>query len=188
MILATLALAPATVGAQAVRSRATGAPLDAIVFDVDWRQPWQAVVASGVRVAHQAGVRAGIFITGTGPGASDAEAVAARKQNIQAVGASGLKFDLVDVANWTPHPSRNLPESAAAMRWRQNAMLPALALVDAPARVPSQRREKARTSVLQIINDMASQGDRNEKTLRPTCGASACSRQRPRRESRTAEQ
>jgi hypothetical protein len=37
--------------------------------------------------------------------------VAAYKRNIQAVDASGLKFDLVMVANWTPHPSRNLPES-----------------------------------------------------------------------------
>jgi hypothetical protein len=54
------------------------------------------------------------YITGTGPGASDAEAVAARKQNIQAVEASGLEFDLVDVANWTPHPSRNLPQSDPA--------------------------------------------------------------------------
>jgi hypothetical protein len=91
--------------------RATGKPLDAIVYDLDWRQPWQAVVAPGSRVARQAGVRVGIFFTGAPPPASDAEAVAAYKRNIQAVDASGLKFDLVMVANWTPHPSRNLPQS-----------------------------------------------------------------------------
>ena len=91
--------------------RAAGEPLDAIVFDLDWSQPWQAVVAPGSRAARDAGVRVGIFITGARPGASDAEAVAAYKRNLQAVEASGLKFDLVDVANWTPHPSRNLPES-----------------------------------------------------------------------------
>jgi hypothetical protein len=91
--------------------RATGGPLDAIVYDLDWRQPWQAVVVPGVRIARSAGVRTGIILDGTGPGASDAEAVAAYKQNIQAVEATGLKFDLVMVANWTPHPSRNLPQS-----------------------------------------------------------------------------
>ncbi len=90
---------------------AAGAPFDAIVFDVDWRQPWQTTVAPGLRAAHNAGVKAGIILDGTGPGASDADSVAARKRNIQAVGASGLKFDLVIVANWTPHPARNLPES-----------------------------------------------------------------------------
>jgi hypothetical protein len=37
--------------------------------------------------------------------------VAAYKRNIQAVEATGLKFDLIDIANWTPHPSRNLPQS-----------------------------------------------------------------------------
>jgi hypothetical protein len=90
---------------------AAGAPFDAVVFDIDWRQPWQAAVAPGVRAARDAGVRAGIFLDGTGPGASDADAVANYKRNIQTVEASGLKFDLVIVANWTPHPSRNLPES-----------------------------------------------------------------------------
>jgi len=90
---------------------AAGAPFDAIVFDVNWRQPWQATVAPGMRAAHAANVRAGIILDGTGPGASDADSVAARKRNIQTVEASGLKFDLVIVANWTPHPARNLPES-----------------------------------------------------------------------------
>jgi hypothetical protein len=64
-----------------------------------------------VTAAHKAGVRAGVFLTGAGPGASDAEAVAAYEQNVQAVESSGLCFDLVDIANWTPHPSRNLPQS-----------------------------------------------------------------------------
>jgi hypothetical protein len=69
-------------------------------------------VAPSVRAAHAAGARAGIFFTGAaGGGTSDADSVAAYKRNIQAVEASGLKFDLVVVANWTPHPSRNLPES-----------------------------------------------------------------------------
>ena len=52
-----------------------------------------------------------MFLTGTGPGASDADAVSARKQNAQAVEQARLPLDLVIVANWTPHPARNLPES-----------------------------------------------------------------------------
>jgi len=104
---------------------ATGASLDAVVFDMDWRQPWQAVAAPGVRAARVAGVRPGIFLDGTGPGVADAEAVAAYKRNIQAVDASGLKFDLVIVANWTPHPSRNLPQSdpdtlTSVLAWYQS--------------------------------------------------------------------
>ena len=83
-----------------------------IVFDVDWRQPWLAAVAPSVRAAHAADVKAGIFFTCAGPSASDAEAVAAYKRNIQAVKASGLKFALVVAANWTPHRSGNLPGSA----------------------------------------------------------------------------
>jgi hypothetical protein len=43
---------------------------------------------------------------------SDAEYVVAYKRNIQAIDASGFKFDLVTVTNWTPHPSRNLARSA----------------------------------------------------------------------------
>jgi len=54
-----------------------------------------------------------MYLTGTGPGASDADAVAARKQNALAVEQAKLPLDLVIVANWTPHPSRNLPESAS---------------------------------------------------------------------------
>jgi hypothetical protein len=90
---------------------AGGAPFDAVVFDMDWRQPWQDTATPGVRALRAAGVRSGIILDGTGPGASDAEALAAYKRNIQAVEATGLKFDLVMVANWTPHPSRNLPQS-----------------------------------------------------------------------------
>jgi hypothetical protein len=101
---------------------AVGAPLDAIVFDLDWRQPWQAVVAPSLRKARDAGVRTGIILDGTGPGSSDADAVAAYKGNIATVEASGLHFDLVILANWTPHPERNLPESdpeslTSVLRW-----------------------------------------------------------------------
>jgi hypothetical protein len=90
---------------------AAGAPFDAIVYDMVWSQAWQAVAAPGIRVAHAAGMRAGIILDGSGPGGTDAEAAAAYKRNMQAVDASGLKFDLVWVANWTRHPSRNLPQS-----------------------------------------------------------------------------
>ena len=61
--------------------QAAGAPLDAVVFDIDWRMPWQNWVSPSVAAAHKAGVRAGMFLTGTGPGVSDADAIAARKQN-----------------------------------------------------------------------------------------------------------
>jgi hypothetical protein len=91
--------------------RATGEPLDAIVFDLDWRQPWQEIVVPGVRVAHQAGVRAGIFLDGTGPGESDADAVAAYKRNMASVAALHAPFDFVEIANWTAHPANDLPQS-----------------------------------------------------------------------------
>jgi len=102
--------------------QAVGAPLDAVVFDVDWRLPWQTWVSPSVTSAHRAGVRAGMFLTGTGPGASDADAIAARKQNALAVDRARLPLDLVIIANWTPHPSRNLPESSpdtltSFLRW-----------------------------------------------------------------------
>jgi hypothetical protein len=96
--------------------------LDAVVFDIDWRLPWQNWVSQSVTAAHKAGARAGMFLTGTGPGASDAEAIAARKQNALAVEQARLPLDLVIIANWTPHPSRNLPESdqdtlTSFLRW-----------------------------------------------------------------------
>ncbi len=91
--------------------QATGMPLDAVVFDIDWRMPWLNWVSPGAVVAHENGVRAGIFLDGTGPGASDADAIMAYKQNALSVQKSKLPFDLVVIANWTPHPSRNLPES-----------------------------------------------------------------------------
>jgi hypothetical protein len=91
--------------------RATGRSLDAVVFDVDWRLPWMKWVSPGVAVLHKNGVHAGIILDGTGPGSSDQDSIAARKQNAAAVQKSGLQFDIVEIANWTPHPSRNLPES-----------------------------------------------------------------------------
>lgn len=91
--------------------QAVGTPLDAVVFDIDWRMPWKNWVVPGVSLAHKNGVRAGIYLDGTGPGAFDADAVAAYKRNMQTVDSAHLPFDLVIVANWTPHPSRNLPES-----------------------------------------------------------------------------
>jgi hypothetical protein len=91
--------------------QATGRPLDAVVFDVDWRQPWLNWVSPSLATGRHQGVSAGIILDATGPGASDADSIAARKQNAQSVANSGLTFDLVEIANWTPHPSRNLPES-----------------------------------------------------------------------------
>jgi hypothetical protein len=91
--------------------RATGGPLDAIVYDLNWSQPWQAVVVPGVRVAHQAGIRAGIFLDGAGK--SDAEAVADYKKNMASLAALHAPFDFVEIANWTPHPANDLPQSDA---------------------------------------------------------------------------
>jgi hypothetical protein len=85
--------------------KAVGSPLDAIVFDVDWRQPWQATVASSVRVARAAGVKAGIFFTSAaGGGASDSDWVAAHKRNIQAVEASGS-------ISWMSPTGRRVPRA-----------------------------------------------------------------------------
>jgi hypothetical protein len=65
----------------------------------------------GTRITHQNGVRAGIFLDGTGPGANDADSITHYKQNALSVDQAKLPLDLVVIANWTPHPSRNLPES-----------------------------------------------------------------------------
>lgn len=104
---------------------AADVPFDAVVFDLDWRQPWQTTVSASLRAARGAGVRTGIILDGTGPGTTDADAIAAYKRNIEAVEASGLKFDLVIVANWTPHPARNLPQSdpdtlTSVLTWYRN--------------------------------------------------------------------
>ncbi len=90
---------------------ASGTPFDAVVYDMVMSQPWPAIAGPGIRMGHAAGVRVGIILDGDGPGGPDDVAVAGYKRNMQAVDASGLKFDLVMVANWTPHPSRNLPQS-----------------------------------------------------------------------------
>jgi hypothetical protein len=92
--------------------KATGLPLDAVVLDIDWRRPWLDWASPAVTTAHKNGVRAGIFLTGNGPGASDAEAIAAYKHNMQSVDDSHLPLDLVIIANWTAHPSYNLPETS----------------------------------------------------------------------------
>jgi len=51
------------------------------------------------------------LLVGTGPGDSDADAIKARKQNALALDKAKLPLDIVVIANWTIHPSRNLPES-----------------------------------------------------------------------------
>jgi len=90
---------------------ATGELPDSVVFDVDWNKPWLDAVRSGTELLHRSGVRAGIFLDGTGPGRSDADAVAAYKRNMDSVDAAKLPLDIVIIANWTPHPANNLPES-----------------------------------------------------------------------------
>jgi hypothetical protein len=91
--------------------QAAGELPDAMVFDVDWNKPWLDAVRPGIELLHRNGMRAGIFLTGTGPGKSDAEAVAAYRKNIDSVDAAKLPLDIVVIANWTPHPANNLPES-----------------------------------------------------------------------------
>jgi len=91
--------------------RATGMPLAAVVFDVDWRKPWLDWVRPSTAISHQNGVKAGIFLDGTGPGTSDSDAMTHYKQNAVSVDQAKLPLDLVVIANWTPHPARNLPES-----------------------------------------------------------------------------
>ncbi len=91
--------------------QAAGAPLDAVVFDVNLFGDWRAPVAAGVEIAKRHGVRAGIFVIKPGPGISDAQAVADYKRAIAEVDASKIPFDIVQIANWTIHPFANLPQS-----------------------------------------------------------------------------
>jgi hypothetical protein len=70
--------------------QATRMPLDAVVFDVDWRLPWLDWVSPSTAVAHKNNVRAGIFLDGTGPGNSDADAMAAYRKNALSVDRAKL--------------------------------------------------------------------------------------------------
>jgi hypothetical protein len=89
----------------------TGELPDSVVFDVDWRKPWLDAVRPGTELVHRIGVKAGIFLDGTAPSISDANAVATTKQNMAAVASAKLPLDLVVIANWTAHPANDLPES-----------------------------------------------------------------------------
>lgn len=91
--------------------QAAGAPLDAVVFDVNLFGDWRAPVAAGVEIAKRHGVRAGIFVIKPGPGVSNAQAVADYKRAIAEIDASKIPFDIVQIANWTIHPFANLPQS-----------------------------------------------------------------------------
>jgi hypothetical protein len=93
--------------------RATGANLDAVAFDVDWRIRWLEWVRPGIEVLHSKGVHAGMLLTIAGPGTSDAGAVASLKANIQAAEEAWQPLDLMIVACWTPYPSLSLPASAS---------------------------------------------------------------------------
>jgi len=90
---------------------AAGTPLDAVMFDVNLFGNWRNTAATGVNVARRQGLRAGILIFKPGPGRSDAEATADYRRAITAVDASKMSFDIIEIANWTPHPFKNLPES-----------------------------------------------------------------------------
>jgi hypothetical protein len=89
--------------------RTTGMPLYAVVFDIDWRLSWLDWISPSTAIAHRNSVRAGIFLDGAG--GSDADAAKAYIKSALSVDEAKLPLDLVVVANWTPHPSRNLPES-----------------------------------------------------------------------------
>jgi hypothetical protein len=91
--------------------QAVGEAPDSMVFDVDWTKPWLEAVGPGTELLHRNGMRAGVFLDGTGPGKSDADAVAAYKKNMGSVDAARLPLDFVVIANWTPHPANDLPES-----------------------------------------------------------------------------
>ena len=90
---------------------ATGETPYAVVFDLDWTKPWQDALQRGTALLHKNGVRAGIILDGTGPGKSDAEAVAAYKRNMASVAALHAPLDFVEIANWTAHPANDLPQS-----------------------------------------------------------------------------
>jgi hypothetical protein len=50
---------------------AASIPLNALVFDVDWRQPWLQWVRPSIGILHSHNVHTGIFLDGTGPGKSE---------------------------------------------------------------------------------------------------------------------
>ena len=92
---------------------AAGNSLDAVVFDVNWRRPWLDWVRPSIEVLHRARVRAGMFLTITGPGKSDADAAASLRRNIEAVKEAHLPLDLTILACWQMYPSHSLPPSDA---------------------------------------------------------------------------
>jgi hypothetical protein len=89
----------------------TGAPLYAVVFDVNWRRTWLGQVRQGIASLQAHGVRPGMFLTIAGPGTSDEEAVMSLKQNISAVEYAQLPLSLSIVSCWTPFPTHSVPAS-----------------------------------------------------------------------------
>jgi hypothetical protein len=81
----------------------------AVIFDINWSRPWLPTVRAATDLLHRKGVRAGYFLDGAGP--TDAAAVADLKKNMSDMDAAKVPLDIVMVANWTPHPANDLPES-----------------------------------------------------------------------------
>lgn len=103
-------LADLPVWLRAFREQA-GVPIDAFVFDLNWREPWIDWVRPSVDLLKRAGARTGVFLTIAGPGTSDQLAVQSLEDNIRAVEAAKLGFDIEIISCWTRFPSRLTPSS-----------------------------------------------------------------------------
>jgi len=91
---------------------ATGAPLDGLAMDVDFRKPWLGPIRQSTQILQANGVRAGVFLDAAGgPGVTDESWMATTRQNMAEVIRAKIPLDFVIIATWMRHPSRALPEN-----------------------------------------------------------------------------
>ena len=91
---------------------AVGTQLDALAMDIYFRNPWVEFARTTVRMLHQHGIKAGIFLDAPGgPTVTDQSWMAEAHKNTSDVTAANLNLDFVIFASWMLHPRHNLPET-----------------------------------------------------------------------------
>ncbi len=92
--------------------RETGEPLAFFRIDVAWKDNWMGRMGPLSTLLHRKGIPLQVIYDGDGNETSDAAAIANMVNNFKRFeSASWPVPDVAMIQFWTPHPSRNLPES-----------------------------------------------------------------------------